>query len=320
MIHTTEVIPSLQNEQAGPTFKGRILRDGERPYGPLTSSKDLLDDAAALQARMATDGYLFLPGLLDRERVQAARDSILSKLDDEGLLDPSYPRAEGVLLSDKNITFRPDLTHGDKAIGALLYDAEMMDFWRFFFGGPVRHFDFTWLRARGPGEVTITPPHCDTVYMGRGTPQLYTTWTPLDAIAYDFGGLMILEGSCHREHELGEYWDMDVDAYCTNTAEGKQVSAGGKCWQNDKNGGMFIDDAFKASKELEGRWLGAEYEMGDVLMFGMHTLHAAADNRTNRIRLSTDSRYQLASEPVDERWIGANPIGHGPDGKKGMIC
>ena len=28
------------------------------------------------------------------------------------------------------------------------------------------------------------------------------------------------------------------------------------------------------------------------------------------IRLSSDTRCQLASEPVDERWIGENPIAH----------
>jgi hypothetical protein len=44
------------------------------------------------------------------------------------------------------------------------------------------------------------------------------------------------------------------------------------------------------------------------------------DNHTNRLRLSTDTRYQLASEPVDERWIGEDPIAHGPEAKKGIIC
>lgn len=52
----------------------------------------------------------------------------------------------------------------------------------------------------------------------------------------------------------------------------------------------------------------------------MFTLHASLDNRTNRVRLSTDSRYQLANEAVDERWVGENPIAHGPDAKIAMIC
>ena len=33
-----------------------------------------------------------------------------------------------------------------------------------------------------------------------------------------------------------------------------------------------------------------------------------------------DSRYQLSSEPIDERWVGERPDGHGPGGKKAMIC
>ena len=47
----------------------------------------------------------------------------------------------------------------------------------------------------------------------------------------------------------------------------------------------------------------------------MDTVHAALDNlsEVNRCRLSSDSRYQLASEPADERWNGHNPIAHGPD-------
>jgi hypothetical protein len=60
--------------------------------------------------------------------------------------------------------------------------------------------------------------------------------------------------------------------------------------------------------------------MGDLMAFNMFLVHGSTDNRTDRIRLSSDSRYQLASEPVDERWIGENPIAHGPAGKRGMIC
>jgi len=52
----------------------------------------------------------------------------------------------------------------------------------------------------------------------------------------------------------------------------------------------------------------------------MATVHASLDNQSTRLRLSSDSRYQLASEPADERWIGPNPIAHGPAGKKGKAC
>jgi hypothetical protein len=52
----------------------------------------------------------------------------------------------------------------------------------------------------------------------------------------------------------------------------------------------------------------------------MFTVHASLDNRTNRIRISSDSRYQRASEPIDERWIGVNPPGHSAAGKRGRVC
>jgi hypothetical protein len=43
-------------------------------------------------------------------------------------------------------------------------------------------------------------------------------------------------------------------------------------------------------KKLGGRWLTTEFCVSDVLTFGMATAHANPDNRSNRFRLSSDSR------------------------------
>jgi hypothetical protein len=65
----------------------------------------------------------------------------------------------------------------------------------------------------------------------------------------------------------------------------------------------------------------AEFSPGDFITFGMFLVHASLDNRTeNRLRISSDARYQRASEPIDERWIGVNPSGHSTAGKRGRIC
>jgi hypothetical protein len=71
---------------------------------------------------------------------------------------------------------------------------------------------------------------------------------------------------------------------------------------------------------MGGRWLTGEFRAGDLLTFSMYTVHASLDNQSKSIRLSSDTRYQLASEPVDERWIGENPIAHGLAAKRGRIC
>ena len=84
--------------------------------------------------------------------------------------------------------------------------------------------------------------------------------------------------------------------------------------------GAFSKDAIAARAKLGNRWLTTDYAMGDLLVFSMYTMHASMDNQSSQIRLSTDTRYQLASEPVDERWIGENPIAHGVESKRGMIC
>jgi ectoine hydroxylase-related dioxygenase (phytanoyl-CoA dioxygenase family) len=301
-------------------YRGVHIGASSGDFAYLRNSSDIVHDTDALRARMEEDGYLYLAGLLDPERVLRARRSIITKLDQEGLLDPAYPVDEAVAREGVAMQFRPDLAYKNPDVEALLYEAEMIMFWERFLGGPVRHLDYTWLRAKAPGDDNATAPHCDTVFMNRGTHNLYTAWTPLGDVPLDFGGLMVLEGSHRREDVLGEYWKMDVDTYCTNGNEAALIEGGQITWQSDKRSGAFDEDAARARRALGGRWLVADYKLGDVLFFGMHTLHAAADNRTNRIRLSTDSRYQLASEQADERWIGAHPVGHGPKGKRGMIC
>ena len=84
--------------------------------------------------------------------------------------------------------------------------------------------------------------------------------------------------------------------------------------------GWLSDDPNHIRKQLGGRWLTAEYNIGDVVIFGMNIVHGGMDNRCDRLRLSSDSRYQLAGEPVDERWIGEDPPGHSSAGKRGRIC
>ena len=190
-----------------------------------------------------------------------------------------------------------------------------------FLGGPVRHYDYTWLRVMFPGDTyKATNPHCDVVYMGRGTHALYTAWTPLGDVPREMGGLMILEESSQRRDRMSRYWDMDVDAYCESWPDAEEIEKGEKLWADAVQGGFFDDNAARARENVGGRWLTANYKTGDVLIFSIFTLHASLNNTTNRVRISTDSRYQLASEPIDERWIGENPIAHGPNAKIGMIC
>jgi ectoine hydroxylase-related dioxygenase (phytanoyl-CoA dioxygenase family) len=132
------------------------------------------------------------------------------------------------------------------------------------------------------------------------------------------GGLMVLEGSHHKHDLLRPYLERDVDTYCRNGRHAQEIETGKKLWEWD---GSLSKDPVSLQKKLGGRWLTTEYEAGDLLTFTMHTVHASLDNQTSdRIRISSDSRYQPASLPADARWIGENPVGHGLAGKHGRIC
>jgi ectoine hydroxylase-related dioxygenase (phytanoyl-CoA dioxygenase family) len=188
--------------------------------------------------------------------------------------------------------------------------------WDGLLGGPAMCLEYVWFRAKGPGQSRATPPHCDAPYMARGTHDLYVAWVPYVDIGLSMGGLMLLEGS-HRNPRVRAYCRHDVDVYCQNWEDAPLIESGQKTFQ--RNGAWSLD-AISARAELGGRWLTAEYRMGDVLIFGIFTMHATCDNQTDRIRISSDTRYQRASDPVDDRWAGTHPIGHGPAAKHGVIC
>lgn len=283
-------------------------------FGELRDSTDLLSDPAALRERMARDGYLFLPGFLDRAAVLAARRVVTDRLAAEGLTDPAHPADEARALPGSSLAFKPDLAHDNEPLHDLLYGERMLGFYERFLGGAVRHFDFTWMRAVAPGRATA--PHGDVVFMGRGTHDLYTAWVPLGDVDYTLGGLMVLEGSNNVATIRDEYARRDVDAYCENRPEDREQALAGKWSWN----GALSDNPAQLREQLGGRWLTSTFRAGDLLTFSAYTIHGSIDNRADRIRLSSDSRYQLASAPIDERWIGEAPIGHGPGGKRGLIC
>lgn len=189
----------------------------------------------------------------------------------------------------------------------LLYGPRMAAFYEVLFGEPVRHFDFTWLRAIPPGPGT--KPHGDSVYMNRGTAHLMTAWIPLGDVDVIAGGLTVLEGSHRLDDIRHDYGDRDVDTYCIGAPDESPP------WP-----GWISEDPQGLREHLGLRWLTGAYAAGDLLTFTPYTLHASLDNNSDRYRLSVDIRYQRASEPADPRWVGPTPTAHGPDSRQGLIC
>jgi hypothetical protein len=294
---------------------GHALDMDDDKVGLLRDSSDAATDFAELRQRFADDGYLYMKGYLDRDEVLRARASLTERLAAEGVIDTRYPHIDGFAAPGGGYVFKPEVTNNNAPVQNLLYTGRLVEFYRQFFGEEIRHYDFTWLRAIGPGKGTN--PHCDLPYMGRGTHRHMTCWLPYGDISFELGGLMVLEGSHRRMDLLEKYVYRDVDAFCENKPADAANAKAGK-WSFS---GTLSHNPPQVRDKFGGRWLSTEYQAGDFLTFGMFLVHASLDNRTaNRLRISSDSRYQRASEPIDERWIGPNPPGHSVAGKRGRIC
>lgn len=222
----------------------------------------------------------------------------LRSLQAAGKLDPDAPIEEGIIGPENKGGMwgrsADDLQEEFPHFLNVVNSPKVFSFFEQLLGGPVLTYDFKWPRAIAKGGNTGA--HYDNVYMGRGTKNVYTMWTPFSDIPLELGTLAMLLGSQNYEKIKQTYGQMDVDR--DNVATG---------W--------FSDDPVEIVDMYGGQWATTAFEAGDVIIFGMFMMHASLNNTTNRFRISSDTRYQLASEPVDERWIGKKPKGHYAWGK-----
>ena len=266
------------------------LELGSKYLSTLRDANDLIDDMDAIHRRMDEDGYLLIRGLQKTEKIKAARQVVLDNLKTNDQLDLDQPADIGVAAPGKKGRFlggAKQVTHTPEFL-SVVESPEIMKFFEGFLDGPVLTYDYKWLRAVGPGDNTDA--HYDVVYMGRGTKSLYTVWTPLGEVSYDMGPLVILVGSHQFDAVKETYGKMDVD--------------------RDHVTGHFTNEPIAMVNQYGGQWQTSEFHPGDVIIMGMYTMHGSLNNLTNRYRISTDTRYQLETEPVDERWIGKDPIAH----------
>lgn len=281
-------------------FGYRELEYPSSALGELKDSSHLLADPPALREQMAEDGYLLMRGLINREKVLNARERVLSHMDEKEALTPDTPLLEGVMPKggrSVQMMGRKGIV-GHEDVNAVLEADELFDFFEGYFSEPALTFNYKWLRAVGNEEYTGA--HCDYVYMGQGSPNLHTVWIPFGDIPVDQGTLAM----CPQSHRLESfarlrktYGQMDVD--------------------RDGIEGWFTKDPMEIVENFGSHWITGDFSAGDVILFGMHTMHASTTNLTNRFRLSCDVRYQPAAEPADKRWVGEG-VGHTVHGHESL--
>lgn len=271
--------------------------------GPLRAgSAD--DSPTALATRLAEDGYLYLPGALEPDVVLTARREVFGHLAAVGEI--REPAGDGLATGSSRRRERiDDLGRFFKGIcdGPLLravsHGPALAGIAAAVLGEPARAFDFLWLRPTPMGRAS--PLHFDHVYMNRGSARVITIWVPLGPVPMCEGSLLVVEGSHRFEKLIAEYRGLDVD-------------------RDPARPGSLEEDPVTFAEDHGARLLTANFSAGDVVLFGPFTLHGSFDNVSpeGRVRLSCDVRYQPAADPIDDRWVGADPPGHGGLGYGGL--
>ncbi len=260
---------------------------------PLRDSSAVADDRQELLDRLAEDGYLYLPGYLDRSDVLQARQQIFGYMAEHEALEPDSRPLDGVMGQygkPVNLLGRKPITH-HPAVLPVLAAQRLYDLHALLHDEPVVTFDYKWLRAVGNEECTGA--HMDHVYMGRGSKRLMTVWIPLGDIPVEQGTLCLCPAS-HRSPEFEKlrntYGRMDVD--------------------RDRISGWFTKNPREITEKFGGLWHTGDMQAGDIITFGMHLMHASTTNTTDKWRLSCDVRFQPVADPVDPRWTGEAPPAH----------
>lgn len=270
------------------TSNGHVLDESPHRFGYLEPTpENERSDSLAMWKRLRRDGYLYLTGHLEPDLVTTFREYYFRTLEGIGLTQPGSSPRDGMgrqgVIDNAELRRRlfDEIVPG-KTYAQLTQTPGIKNWFSWFLEDDVHLHKRKVIRHTRPGEAgigTATQAHYDLVYIREGSDRVLTAWIPLGDCSVEMGGLTYLEGSHH--------W--------TLTEEREQ---------GQRPPGWITADLPGLAEEHDSRWLVSDYRAGDVMIHSAHIVHAGTDNEDpeERIRLSTDIRYQRVNEPIDWRW------------------
>ena len=263
--------------------------------GNLQESSDIKGKPGELKRRLKEDGYLFLRGVIDRDEVLTARAEIFERLANVGEI--KQPSWEGFFTgrSDRKETagdlgaFWKSVCEGP-ALRQVTHGPHLRAVMAEVLGDPARPQDYLFLRPSPVGRAT--PLHYDYPFFARGSDRIHTAWLALGDVPVTDGPLLVIEGSNHFTDLIEPATAVDYDS-------------------KDSPAVSVMDSPISLAQSRGTRLLTANFEPGDLAVFGMTTLHGTLDNHSSfgRIRLSCDIRFQPMADEMDKRYFGPNPKG-----------
>jgi hypothetical protein len=228
----------------------------------------------SLQEEINSRGYALIRGLIPRSDIENVLDGVTKILSDAGWLLPGHDPIEHIADStaacgDPDPSFKRTYQEvfNLESFHALPHHPRLKGVMNMLVGEQVLVHPKPIGRLIFPNCDSLTVhAHQDYRFMS-GDPECFTVWIPLHDCPTDLGPLQILEGS----HRFGVI--------------------------NHEDENLHVPE-ISVQALTEGDWVGGQINAGDVLIFHSLTVHAASPNRSNRMRISMDCRFQSCARAI----------------------
>ena len=233
-------------------------------------SGHLLGDWRALRGRIASDGYVFMRGLLDPAMVEAVGRAGLAHLQSAGwtaagqdpVNAPPSPPVRAVKMRDAFADPGYLRIFADPGFNRIPFTSPLAGLMAQILGPAGFCYPLKIPRVVYPTGLVPHQPG-NFVHKDYGSVQdMFTCWVPLGEVPRTLGGLAVLPGS----QQTARVRPRPLD-------------------------------------RLEPGWVTTDYRPGDVLVFHCLTTHAALPNHEGRMRFSAEYRWQLADQPAPRRLV-----------------
>jgi hypothetical protein len=239
-------------------------------FTELRDSSAVAGDYAALRERIAIDGYVFLPGLLDAGMVRDVGRAGLGHLQAAGWTGPgsdpvtASPRRPVRAVRMRDAFGDPGYRRilADPGFNRIPFESPLADVMGRILGPAGFCYPMKLPRIVYPTSVAPHQPGNFVHKDYRSVQDMFTCWVPLGDIPRALGGLALRPGSQHSSRVR-----------------------------------------IRPLASLEPGWLTTDYAPGDVLVFHCLTTHAALPNLGQRMRFSAEYRWQLSDQPVPRRLV-----------------
>ncbi len=255
-------------------------------FQPFRDSTKHLGDGARLRDTLHEEGYLFLRRLVDPQQIATVKQDIMRILrehhiiEDDGADDPMWSGGPHPT-EGEYMAFYDKIARMDSFV-QLAESPEIVELMEGIFDGPVQVWTQRLIRVMYPDPDAPAPiglgAHQDGNFrFGYQSQSFNACWMPLMEINQELGGLAVSPGS-HIRGELDH--------------GGGSVASSAKGVKEKK---VFGLDAESRS------WVTSDFEPGDAVIFTSLTVHRGILNRSDRIRLSCDFRYQRVDDSAS--WL-----------------